>query len=217
MHRCVPLLVLLLVAAGCGGGSGSGSSSSTSSDALLHPDRLTAEAPAQFDAVFDTTKGAFTVRVHRAWAPHGADRFYELVRNGYYDRSKLFRVVRGFVVQFGLSADPKVSHAWVDATIPDDPVQKPNARGTVTFASAGPNTRTTQVFVNLADNSSLDAQGFAPFGKVVSGMKVVDSLYGGYGDAPTSHQGEIFDQGNTYLEQNFPRLDAIKTATIAKG
>jgi peptidyl-prolyl cis-trans isomerase A (cyclophilin A) len=213
MRRCVVLFVVILLAAGCGGGSGS----STSSDALLHPEQLTAEAPAQFDAVFDTTKGAFTVRVHRAWAPHGADRFYELVRNGYYDRSKLFRVVRGFVVQFGLSGDPEISRAWVQATIPDDPVTKPNARGTVTFASAGPNTRTTQVFVNLGDNSSLDSQGFAPFGEVVSGMKVIDSLYGGYGDAPTSQQGEIVDKGNAYLEQNFPRLDAIKTATIAKG
>lgn len=213
MRRCVPLFVLLLVAAGCGSSSGS----SGSSDALLHPEQLTAEAPAQFDAVFDTTKGAFTVRVHRVWAPHGADRFYELVRNGYYDGSKLFRVVRGFVVQFGLSADPKISLAWVQATIPDDPVKKPNARGTVTFASAGPNTRTTQVFVNLADNSSLDSQGFAPFGEVVSGMSVIDSLYGGYGDAPTSHQGEIVDNGNAYLEQNFPRLDAIETATIVKN
>jgi peptidyl-prolyl cis-trans isomerase A (cyclophilin A) len=213
MRRCVPLLVLLLVAAGCGGGS----ASSTSSDALLHPDRLTATAPAQFDAVFDTTKGEFTVRVHRAWAPRGADRFYELVRNGYYDRSKFFRVVRGFVVQFGLSADPKVSLAWVDATIPDDPVKKPNARGTVTFASAGPNTRTTQVFVNLADNSSLDSQGFAPFGEVVSGMKVVGSLYSGYGDMPSAHQGEIVNHGNAYLDQYFPQLDGIETATIANN
>jgi peptidyl-prolyl cis-trans isomerase A (cyclophilin A) len=213
MRRCVPLLVLLLVAAGCGGGS----ASSTSSDALLHPDRLTATAPAQFDAVFDTTKGEFTVRVHRAWAPRGADRFYELVRNGYYDRSKFFRVVRGFVVQFGLSADPKVSLAWVDATIPDDPVKKPNARGTVTFASAGPNTRTTQVFVNMTANRSLDAMGFAPFGKVTSGMDTFSKLYSGYGDMPSAHQGEIVNHGNAYLDQYFPQLDGIETATIANN
>lgn len=212
MRRCVALLGLLVVAAGCGGSSSGGAPK-----ALLHPGDLTAQAPAQFDAVFHTTKGDFTVQVHRAWAPHGADRFYDLVKNGFYDGAKLFRVVPGFVVQFGISPYPKVSRAWLNATIPDDPVEHPNAAGTVTFASAGPDSRTTQVFVNLGDNRSLDTQGFAPFGQVVSGMNAVDSFYGGYGDAPTGHQGEMTEEGNEYFEKSWPKLDAIETATIANG
>jgi peptidyl-prolyl cis-trans isomerase A (cyclophilin A) len=213
MRRCALLLVLLVAASGCGGSSHT--ETAGPADALLHPAELTAKAPARFDAVFHTTKGDFTVRVHRAWAPRGADRFYELVRNSFYDGAKVFRVVPGFVVQFGISPDAQVSHAWVNATIPDDPVKAHNARGTVTFASAGPNSRTTQVFVNLGDNSALDSQGFAPFGEVVSGLDVVDSLYSGYADAPTEHQGEMMDQGNAYLDKAWPKLDSIETATVS--
>lgn len=215
MHRLLPLLVLVaLGAAGCGRGS---SKSSGPPSALLHPAALTAKAPAQFDAVFHTSAGDFTVRVRRAWAPHGADRFYELVRNRFYDGAKIFRVVPDFVVQFGISPYPQVSAAWANATIPDDPVARHNTRGTVTFAAAGPSSRTTQVFVNLGDNSSLDAQGFAPFGEVVAGMKTVDSFYSGYGDSPTGQQGQMMQEGNRYLEQAWPKLDTIVTARVAVG
>jgi peptidyl-prolyl cis-trans isomerase A (cyclophilin A) len=213
MRRALPLLALVALVAGCGGSNGKKAAGPP--DALLHPGDLTATAPQQFDAVFHTTKGDFTVRVHRAWAPHGADRFYELVRNHFYDGAKIFRVVPGFVVQFGISAYPQVSQAWVNATIPDDRVRRHNTRGTVSYASAGPGTRTTQVFVNLGDNSSLDSQGFAPFGEVVKGMKVVDSLYGGYGDAPTAHQGEMSEQGNEYLDKAWPKLDTITSASAS--
>jgi len=214
MRRRLPLLGLLAVAAvaGCGGSGSSGVPK-----ALLHPDQLTAKAPAQFDAVFHTTNGDFTVRVHRAWAPHGADRFYELVRNGFYDGAKIFRVIPRFVVQFGISPYPTVSREWTNATIPDDPVTTHNTRGTVTFASAGPGSRTTQVFVNLGDNEALDPQGFAPFGEVVSGLKVVGSLYSGYAHEPTGHQGEMMEEGNEYFDKSWPKLDAIETARIANG
>lgn len=212
MRRCTLLIALLVVAAGCGGSSGKRTGPP---DVLLHPGRLSATSPRQFDAVFHTSAGEFTVRVHRAWAPHGADRFYELVKNGFYDGAKIFRVVPGFVVQFGISPYPDVSRAWAGATIPDDPVTQRNARGTVSFASAGPDSRTTQVFVNLADNSPLDSRGFAPFGEVVAGLKTVDGLFSGYGDAPTGHQGEMAEQGNDYLERAWPKLDTITAASVS--
>jgi cyclophilin family peptidyl-prolyl cis-trans isomerase len=213
MRRALPLVAFVALVAGCGGSGGEKTSGPPA--ALLHPADPAATVPQQFDAVFHTTKGDFTVRVHRSWAPHGADRFYELVRNGFYDDAKIFRVVPGFVVQFGISAYPEVSQAWANATIPDDPVRQHNTRGTVSYASAGPGTRTTQVFVNLGDNSSLDSQGFAPFGEVVAGMKVVASFYGGYGDAPTGHQGEMSEQGNEYLEKAWPKLDTITSASAS--
>jgi peptidyl-prolyl cis-trans isomerase A (cyclophilin A) len=211
MRHAALLVLVVLALAGCGGG---GKSSSGSSDALDHPEQLTATAPASFDATFTTTKGDFVIHVRRSWAPHGADRFYNLVQNGFYDNVVFFRVVPPFVVQFGISGTPAVADAWQSATIPDDTVAQHNTRGTVTFATAGPNTRTTQVFINLGDNSSLDAQGFSPFGTVTSGMKVVDSLYSGYGEAPTSHQGEIATGGDAYLEKAYPKLDSITSATI---
>lgn len=184
--------------------------------ALLTPAALNAKAPETFDVKFVTTKGDFLLRVTRAWAPNGADRFYNLVRNGFYNNCSFFRAVPEFVVQFGLSAYPKVSAAWMQATIPDDPVKHKNTRGTVTFAMAGPNTRTTQLFINLHDrNTGLDPQGFSPFGEVVEGMAVVDSLYNGYGDATKDRQGEIMQFGKEFLDKNFPKLDSIKTATIA--
>lgn len=179
---------------------------------LKDPSALTAKAPAHFNVAFDTTAGKFVVAVTRAWAPHGADRFYNLVKHGFYDGAAFFRVVPGFVVQFGLSPIPAVNKAWSNANIPDDPVKQSNRTGLVSFASAGPNTRTTQVFVNLANNARLDRLGFAPFGTVVSGMGVITKIYAGYGETPD--QDEITAQGKAYLEKNFPRLDRIVTAKI---
>lgn len=185
---------------------------------LSDPASLNEQAPTAYKAKFDTSKGSFVVEVQRDWAPNGADRFYNLVKNGFYDNTRFFRVIPGFMVQFGINGDPAVAAAWRDANIKDDPVKQSNARGTVTFATAGPNTRTTQVFVNFGNNDFLDNQGFSPFGKVVSGMDVVDSLYGGYGEgAPGGkgpNQGLIQQQGNAYLEQGFPKLDYVKKATI---
>ena len=187
---------------------------------LSDPATLNDNAPAVYKAKFDTSKGAFVVEVHRDWAPNGADRFYNLVKNGFYDNARFFRVIDGFMVQFGISGDPNIASVWRDANIKDDPVKQSNRRGTITFATAGPNTRTTQVFINFGDNAPLDGQGFSPFGKVVSGMEVVDSLYKGYGEgAPHGNgpdQGRIQQQGNAYLEKDFPELDFIKTATIEK-
>jgi peptidyl-prolyl cis-trans isomerase A (cyclophilin A) len=185
--------------------------------ALLHPAALKAKAPAVYTVAFTTTKGRFDVTVHRAWAPRGADRFYNLVRARFFDGVEFFRVVKGFVVQFGISGYPSVSSAWQNANIPDDPVKASNVRGTITFADAGPNTRTTQVFVNLASNTSLDAQGFAPFGKVTKGMSAVDKLYAGYGDQPTNTQPQIAAQGNAFLEKQFPKLDSVLTARVVAG
>lgn len=173
---------------------------------------LQTKAPDTFNTRFETSAGSFTVQVTRGWAPIGADRFYNLVKNGFFDGTRFFRVVPGFVVQFGLSGDPKVSARWHSASIPDDPVAQHNVRGTITFATAGPNTRTTQLFINFADNVMLDGQGFAPFGRVVDGMGVVDKIYSGYGERPD--QGLIETQGNAYLAAQFPRLDSIAKATI---
>jgi len=185
---------------------------------LGNPSSLSEKAPAVYKAKFDTSKGTFVIEVHRDWAPNGADRFYNLVKNGFYDDARFFRVISGFMVQFGISGNPDVSAVWRESTIPDDPVKQSNTRGMVSFATAGPNTRTTQVFINFGDNSSLDSQGFAPFGQVVSGMNVVDSIYSGYGEgAPRGRgpdQGRIQTEGNAYLVEKFPKLDYVKKATI---
>jgi peptidyl-prolyl cis-trans isomerase A (cyclophilin A) len=186
--------------------------------ALGNPAALNARAPAVYKARFDTSKGAFVVEVHRDWAPNGADRFYNLVKNGFYDNDRFFRVISGFMVQFGINGDPKISAVWRDANIKDDPVTQPNLPGYITFATAGPNTRTTQIFINYADNRALDRQGFSPFGRVVAGMPVVNALYSGYGEgAPQGlgpEQGRIQAQGNAYLIGSFPKLDYIKKAAI---
>jgi peptidyl-prolyl cis-trans isomerase A (cyclophilin A) len=188
------------------------------SQGLMNPAALNAPAPATYKAKFDTSKGAFEVEVHRDWAPSGADRFYNLVKNGFFDNARFFRVISGFMVQFGIHGDPNVSAQWRQAHIPDDPVKQSNSRGMVTFATAGPNTRTTQVFINFADNAKLDGMGFAPFGQVVSGMNVVDSLYNGYGEgAPRGmgpDQGRMQQEGNAYLMKDFGKLDYIKKAII---
>ncbi len=186
--------------------------------ALTNPAALTQQAPATYKVKFDTSKGAFVVEVHRDWAPNGADRFYNLVKNGFFTDARFFRVVSGFMVQFGINADPRVAAAWRDAAIPDDPVKQSNAPGMITFATRGPNTRTTQLFINYGNNARLDGQGFAPFGQVVSGMNVVEALYAGYGEgAPRGggpEQGRIQSEGNAYLIKEFPKLDYIKTAAI---
>jgi peptidyl-prolyl cis-trans isomerase A (cyclophilin A) len=213
LRRALPILALVVALAGCGGGG----SSSGPPKALLTPGKLAKTAPQQFDVTFHTTAGNFTITVHRTWAAHGADRFYNLVRNHFYDGAKIFRVVPHFVAQFGISRYPAVSTAWQNATIPDDAVNAQNKRGAVSFAAAGPSTRTTQVFIDLASNLQLDADQFAPFGAVTAGMNVVDKLYSGYGDGPTSHQPEMFAQGNAYLEKQWPKLDTILSTKVSNG
>jgi peptidyl-prolyl cis-trans isomerase A (cyclophilin A) len=187
----------------------------------LKPDapEMRKTAPDSFKVRMTTSQGPFTITVHRAWAPQGADRFYNLVRGGYYDDARFFRVIRGFMCQFGIHADPAVSALWKDARIPDDPVLETNTRGRITFATAGPNTRTTQLFINYANaNARLDRQGFAPFGEVTEGMDVVDRLYSGYGEgAPGGagpNQGRIQSEGNAYLNSNFPKLDSLRKAEL---
>jgi peptidyl-prolyl cis-trans isomerase A (cyclophilin A) len=187
---------------------------------LANPASLREQAPPVFKAKFDTTKGAFVIDVHRDWAPNGADRFYNLVKNGFYDNVRFFRVVSGFMVQFGINGDPKLSAHWRNAQIKDDPVKQSNKRGYITFAMAGPNTRTTQVFISFGDNGSLDSQGFSPFGRIVSGMEVVDKLNAEYGEgAPRGRgpdQGRLQTEGNAYLEKEFSRMDYVISATILK-
>jgi peptidyl-prolyl cis-trans isomerase A (cyclophilin A) len=171
-------------------------------------------APATFHVSFDTSRGPVMIEVTRADAPTGADRFYNLVKAKYFDGARFFRVIPGFMAQFGLAADPAVSKTW-DVPIQDDPVKASNVRGTLTFAATGaPNSRSTQLFINFGDNSRLDSQRFAPFGKVVSGMEFVDQIYSGYGENPD--QGRIETEGNTYLEKEFPSLDYIKTARLVE-
>jgi peptidyl-prolyl cis-trans isomerase A (cyclophilin A) len=185
---------------------------------LLDPSRATEQAPERYRVRFETTKGPFVVEVTRTWAPRGADRFYNLVRAGYYDDVAFFRVIEGFMVQFGINGDPAVNTVWREAPIPDDPVTQSNRRGMVTYAMAGPDTRTTQVFINFRNNAGLDGQGFAAFGRVIEGMAVVDSLYSGYGEgAPRGmgpDQGRAQGEGNTYLRGSFPYLDFVKTARV---
>jgi len=185
---------------------------------LGDPSSLNEKAPAVYKAKFDTSKGTFVIEVHRAWAPNGADRFYNLVKSGFYNDARFFRVIEGFMVQFGISGNPDLNAVWRGARIPDDPVNESNKRGYVSFAIGGPNTRTTQVFINFGNNTGLDGQGFSPFGQVVSGMKVVDALYNGYGEGAPSGRGpaqrRLQAQGNAYLNADFPKLDYIKKATI---
>jgi len=187
---------------------------------LGNPSALTEKAPALYKVRFDTSKGPFVVEVHRDWAPNGADRFYNLVKNGFFDDARFFRVISGFMVQFGINGDPAVSAPWRNATMKDDPVRQSNKRGYITFATAGPDSRTSQVFINFADNSRLDGQGFAPFGQVTSGMNIVDALHSGYGEGAPSgrgpEQGRIQREGNAYLKKDFPNLDYVKKATIEK-
>lgn len=181
------------------------------------PAPTVAAAPEQFKVRLETSKGPIVIQLHREWAPNGVDRFFQLVEEGYYDNVRFFRVVPGFVVQFGMHGDPATNAKWTSQPLIDDPVRQSNKRGTVTFAKTGaPNSRTTQLFVNLQDNAMLDPQGFAPIGEVVEGMSVIDRFYSGYGDQPTGRQGEIAAEGNAYLSRTFPKLDFVKTAKVVK-
>ena len=183
--------------------------------ALLNPSLASETAPDTFKVKFETTQGSFVMQVTRAWAPMGADRFYNLVNIGFYDGLCFFRAIKGFMVQYGIHGDPRVSTLWRDARIDDDPVTQQNTRGRVTFATAGPNTRTTQIFINYSDrNVMLDGQGFAPFAEIIDGMDVVDALYTGYGETP--NQGLIQKVGNAYLNKQFSRLDHIQKVSIVE-
>jgi peptidyl-prolyl cis-trans isomerase A (cyclophilin A) len=214
MHR-VPCLVTAFAMAVLAVSTSAGQPEKPS---LRNPPAWSEMAPATFKADFDTSFGKFVITARRSQAPNGADRFYNLVKNGFYDDARFFRVISGFMVQFGISGNPKVSAVWHDANIKDDPVKESNKKGYITFATAGPNTRTTQVFINFGDNAGLDDQGFAPFGKVVSGMEVVDALYAEYGEgAPRGagpDQSLVQSRGNAYLEKSFAKLDFIRKATI---
>jgi peptidyl-prolyl cis-trans isomerase A (cyclophilin A) len=184
---------------------------------LATPSQLKEQAPETFKARFDTSKGVFVIEVHREWAPLGADRFYNLVKNGFYDDCRFFRVLDGFMAQIGMNGDPSIQGAWGRANFQDDPVKQSNKRGFVTFAkSSAPNSRSTQFFLNFVDNTGLDAQGFAPFGQVTTGMDVVDKLYSGYGRNNVPDQSRITAEGNKYLQAEYPKLDYVKTATIEK-
>jgi len=194
----------------------------SNSSFLLNPDaaELNRRAPNLFVVRLETSKGDIVIEVHRDWSPHGADRFYHLVRAGYYDDARFFRVSAGRWAQFGVNGDPKISSAWRNQAIPDDPRRESNLRGTVAFAFAVPNGRTTEVFINLRDNSAThDAEPFVPFGKIVQGMEVADALNAEYGESAGGgirggRQAPLFELGNAWLKQNFPRLDYIKHATV---
>jgi peptidyl-prolyl cis-trans isomerase A (cyclophilin A) len=186
-----------------------------SSAALMTPAKLKEVAPATFNISFDTSAGTFVVQVTRAWAPRGADRVYNLVKNGFYDGARFFRLIPDFMVQFGINGNPKIQSVWRNATLQDDPVVQSNKRGFVTFAKTGlPNSRSTQLFINFRDNAGLDPQGFAPFGQVISGMEVVDKLNPEYRDR--AEQQRIQEEGNAYLATAFPKMDFIKKASIVK-
>jgi len=212
--RFLSIIVTALVGVTSVSAQQAGSGVDLSKAKLRSPASLTEQAPASYKAKFDTSKGAFVIEVHRDWAPKGADRFYNLVKNGFFDDTRFFRVVPDFMVQFGINGDPAIQKNWANANIPDDPKSQSNKKGFVTFATRGPNTRTTQVFINFKDNGFLDAQGFAPFGQVVSGMDVVEKITSQYGEKP--NQGTIQSEGNAYLNKDFPKLDFVKKATIEK-
>jgi peptidyl-prolyl cis-trans isomerase A (cyclophilin A) len=200
----------LLALAGC--------SSSNESKKKAAPAAKNEKAPDVFSVSLDTSKGPVVIEVHRDWAPAGADHFYSLVKTGYYDGDRFFRVVRNFVVQFGVSGDVGANRLWSNAYLLDDPVKQSNLRGSVTYAKEGPHSRSTQLFINLKDNKTLDKQGFAPIGKVASGMDVVERFYNSYGEMPPRGQGpdpsRIASEGNDYLDAKFPRLDYIRKAAV---
>lgn len=221
------IFALALLATACRGGERRDAAAARSSDspadgaaAFANPTSaaMSERAPATFRARFETSDGDFVIEVQRDWAPRGADRFYNLVRSGYYDRVRFFRVISGFMAQFGVHGDPRVAAQWREQRIGDDPVRQSNTRGMVSFATAGPNTRTTQLFINYGDNSRLDGMGFSPFGRVVEGMDVVDRLHAGYGEGAPAGRGPSQDriqaEGNAYLEREFGELDYVRRATI---
>ena len=214
-------LLVLLFPLGCGPSSPPPPYIRPGDRPLVRPDapEMKTQAPERFRVRFTTSQGDFTITVVRAWAPLGANRFYNLVRGRFFEDARFFRVIKGFMCQFGIAADPAESALWKDATIPDDPVRESNTRGRITFATSGPGTRTTQVFINFSNgNARLDGQRFAPFGEVTEGMDVVGKLYSGYGEGAPGGSGpdqeRLEAQGNPYLQRDFPKLDFIKKAEI---
>jgi peptidyl-prolyl cis-trans isomerase A (cyclophilin A) len=219
MIRGTRTLLLTAVAALAVSATGAHAEQAAPRKSLLNPAGLNEKAPETYNVKFDTSIGAFVIKVTRAWAPNGADRFYNLVKNGFYDEARFFRAVPNFMVQFGLNANPAVTKVWQPARIPPDKVTQSNKKGFITFAMGGsPDTRTTQVFINFRNNTNLDAMGFAPFGEVVSGIEVVDKIYTGYGEGAPGGSGppqaRVAAEGNAYLTKSFPKMDYIKTATI---
>lgn len=208
-------LVLLLLAASVS------APAEQAADVLVRPDDAFWEqqAPSELQVRFTSSEGEFVVRVHRSWAPRGADRFYNLTRAGFFDDSRFFRVRAGYIVQYGIAGDPEVAAVWRDRAFEDDPVRETNTRGRIAFAMTGPDTRTTQIYINLVDNPHLDDQGFAPLGEVIEGMEVVDRLYAGYdegagGGMRGGKQGKIFDEGNAHLDREFPKLSRLERAVL---
>jgi cyclophilin family peptidyl-prolyl cis-trans isomerase len=224
LTRAALIAVIAMPGAACRGGQGAVpdvSSPVTRRATLLDPASSfwSQPAPPRFTVVIETTKGTFALDIERALAPRGVDRFHALVRGGYFDDSRFFRVVPGFIAQFGIAGDPAVAQAWKDRAFPDDSVKASNVRGTIAFAMTGPNTRTTQLFVSLADNSRLDAQGFSPLGRVVEGMDVVDRIYGGYGENAgggmrAGRQARMMAEGNEHLDRDYPMLDRLIRAYV---
>jgi len=211
-------IALVLLALVCIAAAPTPAQAQANIEKLLKPAQLNEQAPDKYQVKFDTSKGEFVLDITREWAPLGADRFYNLVKIGYYDGCKFFRNIEGFMVQFGMHGNPKVGAAWRAVPIKDDPVKKSNLRGYITFAKTpAPNSRTTQVFINFGDNTNLDKDGFAPFGKVIKGMNVVESLYNKYGGKPGNDQQQIAMEGNAYLEKTYPNLDYVKTATLVQA
>lgn len=219
--RIVALLLTALAVA-CGGSSdGGGEASTAQRNPLLRPDDFDERAPDEYRVTLETTEGDVVIQVHRDWAPLGADRFYNLATAGFYDDSRIYRVVPGFMAQFGLNADPYVNQAWKDEYLVDDPVVESNIRGRVAFAKGGVHSRTTEVFISYKDNSALDEEGFAPFGEVVEGMEVADAFYADYGDGPPRgdgpYQAMAQARGNAYLDEEFPELTRIVDVTVEPG
>lgn len=219
--RTLFVVALALAGASCGGAPDAEEGAATTRSPLLRPQDFDETAPAQYRVTLETTEGDVVIQVHRDWAPLGADRFYNLVRGGFYDDTRVYRVLDGFMAQLGLNGDPYVNQAWKSQFIVDDPVVESNTRGRVAFAKGGVHTRTTEVFISTKDNSALDAQGFAPFGEVVAGMDVVDAFYAAYGDGPPRGEGPYqamaAARGNEYLDADFPQLTKILSATIGSG
>jgi cyclophilin family peptidyl-prolyl cis-trans isomerase len=220
-RRALAALLLAAASVACHGSPSGARAPSGRRALLLDPTNgyWAEPAPPRYEVTVETSKGAFVIAVDRALSPRGADRFYRLVRAGYFDDSRFFRVVPGFIAQFGIAGEPAVAQAWKDRAFADDSVRTSNVRGTIAFAMTGPNTRTTQLFISLVDNSRLDGQGFSPLGRVVRGMDVVDRIYGGYGENAgggmrAGKQQRMMNEGNVHLDKDYPRLDRIVRARV---
>ena len=217
--RFATLLLGVAVLAACGGETKTKAADTAAAPPpAVTPNVTATPAPAVFRVRFETSKGPFVVEARREWSPNGVDRFYQLVSSGFFDNIRFIRVIPGFMAQFGIHGDPKVAAQWEPLSIPDDPVTHSNKRGYVTYATHGANSRTTQLFINFKDNAFLDSQGFTPIAQVVEGMPVVDGLYSGYGDGPPDGKGpdqtRVHNEGNVYLEKEFPKLDFIRSARL---